>query len=476
MITGVYVEGLFGAFNHDVDLNLDEGVTILSAPNGYGKSTLLRMLRSVGEGTWAELAQVPFDSLRLCDDQGPAVVFTREAVREDRNRSEREEELQLLLEQEMMDSWADPEQNVSSPYFTRYRLRAHVEGGDGKPTTIGIFSVLSDGQSLPSTELAHIESRMRHASSRSEMEYWRSIRDAARGRVRTVSGKGNRPKELPSWLAERLGNIKVLLIESQRLLVPEPISPGRSRPENPPTTIPAVTAISNDLVRRIRKAKLDYVTRSGEIDRTFPIRFLELTQSGRRRAESASELRSRLRELDDKRAALQAVGILEREELLELDIPDDISEAYVQALSLLVSDIESKLSHFDELERKIALLKELANARFQFKSLEVDADRGLHCISDGHDVPLVQLSSGEQHELVLLYDALFRARAGSLLMIDEPELSLHAAWQSEFISDLKRVLALSGVSVLIATHSSALIADNWDLVVELKGPVGGLHT
>jgi len=63
-----------------------------------------------------------------------------------------------------------------------------------------------------------------------------------------------------------------------------------------------------------------------------------------------------------------------------------------------------------------------------------------------------------------------------LLMIDEPELSLHAAWQSEFIEDLKRILRLSGVTVLIATHSSALIGGNWDLVVELKGPSSGLHS
>jgi ABC-type Mn2+/Zn2+ transport system ATPase subunit len=269
--------------------------------------------------------------------------------------------------------------------------------------------------------------------------------------------------------------MKVLLIESQRLLEPEPVGPGRSRPDGQHTTIPAVTAISNDLVGRIGKDKIAYVRQSGEIDRTFPIRFLKAA-ADTQQAQSASELRARLSELDKKRADLQAVGILEREELLALEIPDEIEDVYVKAFSLLVSDIDHKLNHFDELESKISLLKELANARFQYKKLEVDAERGLYCVAEGRNVPLVQLSSGEQHELVLFYDALFRVEEGSLLMIDEPELSLHAAWQSEFIEDLKRILRLSGVTVLIATHSSALIGGNWDLVVELKGPSSGLHS
>ena len=37
---------------------------------------------------------------------------------------------------------------------------------------------------------------------------------------------------------------------------------------------------------------------------------------------------------------------------------------------------------------------------------------------------LVRLSSGEQHELVLAYDLLFKVKEKSLVLIDEPELSL----------------------------------------------------
>ena len=80
------------------------------------------------------------------------------------------------------------------------------------------------------------------------------------------------------------------------------------------------------------------------------------------------------------------------------------------------------------------------------------------------------LSSGEQHELVLLYELLFKVKKDSLILIDEPEISLHIAWQRQFLKDLSGMVELSRFDVLTATHSPAVIGNRWDLTVELKGP------
>jgi predicted ATPase len=55
-------------------------------------------------------------------------------------------------------------------------------------------------------------------------------------------------------------------------------------------------------------------------------------------------------------------------------------------------------------------------------------------------------------------------------MIDEPELSLHVAWQKTFIESLRRIIALNGFDVILATHAPALVAKHLSLAVEL-GPV-----
>jgi predicted ATP-binding protein involved in virulence len=71
---------------------------------------------------------------------------------------------------------------------------------------------------------------------------------------------------------------------------------------------------------------------------------------------------------------------------------------------------------------------------------------------------------------VLLYELLFKTMPNALVLIDEPELSLHVAWQVEFLKDLTRVVKLAAFDVILATHSPQIINDRWDLAVELKGP------
>ncbi|MBK8232979.1 MAG: ATP-binding protein [Candidatus Eisenbacteria bacterium] len=75
---------------------------------------------------------------------------------------------------------------------------------------------------------------------------------------------------------------------------------------------------------------------------------------------------------------------------------------------------------------------------------------------------------GEQHELVLLYDLLFRVRPNTLVLIDEPELSLHVTWQKTFLSDLLEIVEATGFDVVLATHSPFIVGDRNDLLVELK--------
>ena len=70
------------------------------------------------------------------------------------------------------------------------------------------------------------------------------------------------------------------------------------------------------------------------------------------------------------------------------------------------------------------------------------------------------LSSGEQHELVLLYDLLFNVQPGALVLIDEPEISLHVSWQKRFIEDLQRISRLVKFRSVVATHSPQ-IAGKW---------------
>ena len=121
---------------------------------------------------------------------------------------------------------------------------------------------------------------------------------------------------------------------------------------------------------------------------------------------------------------------------------------------------------------RIELIRSIVDARFLQKTISIDRREGFVAHTrDGRRLKLSGLSSGEQHELVLLYELLFRAEQNTFILIDEPELSLHIAWQQQFLRDLLKITKVASLTALVATHSPQIIHDRWDLTVELLGPI-----
>ena len=64
-ISRVTASDLFGTFNHDIPLNLEDRITIVLGPNGLGKTVILRMLDGVINSRYAEFRRIPFHRFRL---------------------------------------------------------------------------------------------------------------------------------------------------------------------------------------------------------------------------------------------------------------------------------------------------------------------------------------------------------------------------------------------------------------------------
>jgi predicted ATP-binding protein involved in virulence len=77
------------------------------------------------------------------------------------------------------------------------------------------------------------------------------------------------------------------------------------------------------------------------------------------------------------------------------------------------------------------------------------------------------LSSGEQHLIVITFRLLFEATAGQLVLIDEPEISWHVAWQRQFLDDLVQISHLNNLRFIVATHSPQIVGRWTDRMVEL---------
>ncbi|TDY84960.1 UNVERIFIED_ORG: putative AbiEii toxin of type IV toxin-antitoxin system [Herbaspirillum seropedicae] len=76
----------------------------------------------------------------------------------------------------------------------------------------------------------------------------------------------------------------------------------------------------------------------------------------------------------------------------------------------------------------------------------------------GGIVKFADLSSGEQQVLSLAIKVVANANAGTLILVDEPEISLHVSWQKSLPTLLETVLSQYDCDIVVATHSPLVIS------------------
>jgi hypothetical protein len=97
-ITEISVTKLFGVFDHTIPLNLDDRITIIHSENGFGKTTLLKMLHGLLNERYSELLNVPFEKFQVSFDDN-SVLW---AEREDPESSYRQSDLFVAIDRETL--------------------------------------------------------------------------------------------------------------------------------------------------------------------------------------------------------------------------------------------------------------------------------------------------------------------------------------------------------------------------------------
>lgn len=115
------------------------------------------------------------------------------------------------------------------------------------------------------------------------------------------------------------------------------------------------------------------------------------------------------------------------------------------------------------------MFTDMINARFLFKKVKISKEERLQVVAEdtGAELNLSELSSGEKETLVLFYQLLFEVPDGAMLLVDEPEISLHIAWQRMFADDLMRIVEYKNMKALVATHSPQIVNGRRDIQVDL---------
>lgn len=416
-------------------MNLKEHITIIHGPNGIGKTVLLKMLNALFSLHYHELRRYPFNELIVdFDDKSNLRV---------KKNSRKEKKQELVLE------------------YKKYRK---------KPKIYQLENVGPRERAFP----LHMIEEVVPGLERIGREYWLHVPTQEKLTFDEVLDRfGERlpvpsrfeKRRPPDWLKELMNSIPFRFIETQRLLSFS--STRHPRGFREAQMVPAVVNYSEELSDMIQSTLAKYGSLSQSLDRTFPSRLVKISKTHEL---TVDELQSRLNELEKKRSRLMEIGLLDKEKEIDFRDLQQIDDSNINVLYVYIEDVEKKLSVLNELASKIDLLVDIINRRYLYKKLSINKEEGFIIETNDNNILLPSsLSSGEQHELVLFYELLFKVSPNTLILIDEPELSLHVAWQQQFLQDLKEVTDLTGLDVLIATHSPQIIHDRWDLTVELKG-------
>lgn len=140
---------------------------------------------------------------------------------------------------------------------------------------------------------------------------------------------------------------------------------------------------------------------------------------------------------------------------------------YVEKMKeILESPVKSK----ENKDRIEAFKRIIDRCEFANKHLEIDKRFGFRFVADDAletKLSFDQLSSGEKHIIIQVFELLFLAKEGTLVLIDEPELSLHMMWQMNYLKNLEEMVALRGFQCIIATHSPQIFNSLWSKSVDL---------
>lgn len=454
-LVSISAEKVLGEYDHQVTFAPPGDFVIVYGPNGIGKTRLLEAVEALSTLNTVRLHAIPFQSISLHYDDGH--VLSAQAVdkvyppRRARHHDSDEPETMLESRREVLVTLTVKGQHVAdwtSNLATDFPMwLAHETTWEPTPDQRR-WRDRTDGELVQFAQLRRMYLPRFHRDQNREVQ------------------------EVPGDLTLFTRSLNVHLIETQRLQVSDQAHGGVVRDSDADPSVPTVVEYS----RFVRKQLNDNLSSNSRLtqrlDSTFPRRMLE---RGDKTVLTEREVRDKWRIQRKRRARLEAIAELGVDP--ELSLPEtELNPWQISMLELYLADADEKLDSFEFVLKRIDLLEDIVNARLLRKSLTVNAVNGLVVTRhvDGTQIDLASLSSGEQHEIILMFDLLFNVNAGSLVLIDEPEISLHIGWQLAFVADVRRIASMVGFQFLVATHSPQIIDRWWNRASQL-GPDIDFH-
>lgn len=425
MLTRIIVKQLYGRFTYDIKLK-DEGITIVTGPNGYGKSTILKIIDALSSFRLFFFLELEFSEIIIIFNTNKEVVIKKEK--------------NILNVDGII---IDINKDMSERKLNRYGLRKR---GDNW-VDIRNRKVISQNDII-----TYLLNEDRDAILDNSLSYLFGFDDD--------KNKNDSIVEKILEIKELCGDVR--LITEQRLFYEQPLNRVDSLRHDENYIVNVIEKAPIKLKEEINKIVDEYSKVSNKLDSSYPKRLF----SAKTGLVDENEYIDQLHQANKKFEKLNEYNLVD----MSLISEDNFEEKHSIALKIYFDDFSEKYKVFEQLIKKIDLFTKIINDRLNFKRIRVSPENGFEVVDDEFDekiISLKQLSSGEKQEIILFYDLIFNTKSDLLLLIDEPEISLHIVWQKKFLDDLLEVLNIIKFQAIIATHSPQIISNHWDIQIDL---------
>lgn len=415
MIKDIQLYELFGRFNYKISMKSD-GVTIITGPNGFGKSTILRIIDALNSENIEFFMDLDFSKIVFEFDNGKTVTIQKNGK-------------SFSID------------NITIPLLDKRQLRFLQRRSRSQ-------------QSNPSSRNRNdaLDFEIIYGSVYDDYRYAQNLSPNSNDAQAFYEMQMNL-KQIKDWCGD------VQFISDQRLIRK---AIRGSDPNGGREIVDVIQELPNRLKSEISKVSEEYSHIANTLDGSYPTR-LFAAQTGIR---DQAEYEAKLKETNEKFEKLRKYDLVE----LSIISEEKYNESYSTALKIYFDDFAAKYTVFQDLISKLDLFTKIINSRLTFKHLQITRENGFVIVDNDNPqkkLNLSQLSSGEKQEIVLFYELIFDTRKELLLLIDEPEISLHITWQKKFLDDLLEVSKLIALHAIVATHSPQIVSSHLDIQIDL---------
>lgn len=138
----------------------------------------------------------------------------------------------------------------------------------------------------------------------------------------------------------------------------------------------------------------------------------------------------------------------------------------------IIKKIEGNNKGIEGVKRPITQFIDTINSFFKYTGKRINVTSTGKIFATYADskrkININELSSGEQQVITIVSHIIFREKNNSLILIDEPELSLHVHWQDMLRKFFENFRENKTVQLILATHSPELIYNLEDKCIPLS--------